>query len=141
MFKNIGGKIKMLAKVICIAGIIVSIIWGIYTMIDGGWSVLYGFIRMFIGSFLAWISSFFAYGFGELISNSDKIVKLISEEEIEETVKVIKRVPAKKRNDKKVKEKKEIVFLGEDEKGDKVSSFVEDKYEIQLISNEKKNKN
>ena len=139
MFKNIGGKIKMLSKVICIAGIIASIIWGIYIMVDGGWSVLYGFIRMFIGSFLSWISSFFAYGFGELVSNSDKTVKLLSEEEIEETVKVIKRVPARNRVEKKDKRKKDVV-VGENKKVDEISNFVEDKYEIQLISNEKKNK-
>ena len=80
MFENIGDKIKVLAKVICIVEIIFSIIFGAICMFIGKFRIAYifnGIIIAFIGSLIAWISIFFMYGFGQLISNSDKIVKNI----------------------------------------------------------------
>ncbi len=88
MFDNIGGKIKTLAKVLCWIGIILSIILGIVAIIGGasqssssygyssrssGASVLGGILTMVLGSLGSWISSFFAYGFGQLIEDTEAI--------------------------------------------------------------------
>lgn len=69
MFKNIGGKIKGLAKVICIVGIAISVVSGLGMICTGynGAMVGMGLAVMIVGSLASWIGSFFAYGFGELI--------------------------------------------------------------------------
>lgn len=85
MFDNIGSKIMKLAKVICWLGIIISVISGItiiaggasvsrsYYGIGAGGSVLAGILTIVLGSLLSWIGSFFTYGFGQLIENTDYI--------------------------------------------------------------------
>ena len=75
MWDNIGGKIKGLAKIIALLGIISSIIGGIvFFNIDGsGMYVGIGFATIFLGSLFSWIASWFMYGFGELIENSESI--------------------------------------------------------------------
>ncbi len=88
MFSNIGGKIKMLAKVLFWIGVIGSvIIGGIFLISPRGTatfnysygystqvsSVLAGIIFIFLGFLLSWISSMLLYGFGQLIENSDAI--------------------------------------------------------------------
>lgn len=74
MFDNIGGKIKNLAVVICWVGIILSIIIGISLMGLLEEIGFVGIIVMIVGSLFSWIGSFFMYGFGQLIENSDKLV-------------------------------------------------------------------
>ncbi len=78
MFDNIGQKIKILAKVLCLIGIIVSIIAAIimFSFVDtssmASKDSIYmgiGLAFLLIGSLLAWGSSLFMYGFGELIDN------------------------------------------------------------------------
>ncbi len=76
MFGNIGGKIKALAQVITWIGIIVSILIGIITMSTSG---PVGILIAVAGSLISWISSFILYGFGQLIENSDELVRLLSE--------------------------------------------------------------
>ena len=86
MFNNIGRKIKALAKVLCWIGIIASILGGIgmiaagssYTYSFGygyssGPSVLVGVLTIIFGSLFSWIGSFFAYGFGQLIEDTEEI--------------------------------------------------------------------
>ena len=84
MFDNIGGKIKKLAKVLCWIGIIFSVILGVLMMVSGGsysrygysssgGGVLAGLLTIVLGSLLSWIGSFFTYGFGQLIENTDDI--------------------------------------------------------------------
>ncbi len=70
MFENIGGKIKGLASVVCILGIIGSVISGI-SIID--YDGLSGFLIMVLGSVFSWAGSFVLYGFGQLVDNSDII--------------------------------------------------------------------
>ena len=94
MFNNIGSKIMKLAKVLCWLGIIASVIAGILIMVVGaninasvsrsyyysssnsnsnGSFILTGFLTMILGSLFSWIGSFFTYGFGQLIENTDYI--------------------------------------------------------------------
>ena len=87
MFDNIGGKIKTLAKVLCWIGIVLSVIFGIAIMASGSGrltingnytsvsSIVIGLIYMVFGCLISWLGSFFAYGFGQLIENSEEIKK------------------------------------------------------------------
>jgi len=76
MFNNIGGKIKTLSETLCYIGMAGSVIGGIAVAIME--DVLVGIIILVIGSLVSWIGSFFGYGFGQLIQNSDKIVDSIN---------------------------------------------------------------
>ena len=89
MWDNIGVKIKVLAKIIAWVGIISSVIGGISLISQGAelnqssWGgsggsilILSGFGTIIIGTIFSWIGSFFMYGFGELIENSQKQTKL-----------------------------------------------------------------
>ncbi len=70
MYNNIGGKIKILAFIICGIGILASIISGIIvTEYDEGT----GLIILFGGSVISWASSFVLYGFGKLIEDTEFI--------------------------------------------------------------------
>lgn len=69
MFENIGGKLKVLAKVITIAGVIISVINGFVMMNQ---TALGGLLTMAIGSLLSWASSFVIYGLGELIEQAER---------------------------------------------------------------------
>ena len=92
MFNNIGGKIKALAKILCWIGIVASIITGIAAisagtntlmantvMVNGSYAYVsgpaVGITIIIFGSLASWIGSFFAYGFGQLIENTDEIRK------------------------------------------------------------------
>lgn len=88
MFKNIGKKIKGLAKIVCWIGIICSIIAGItfivgstrtYSFFYGSHSyvdptmIFMGLAIMIGGSLTSWIGSFVVYGFGELVDSATTI--------------------------------------------------------------------
>ena len=76
MFGNIGGKIKTLAKVLTWIGIISSVITGISMLATGDEAlVLIGILIAAFGSIVSWVSSFLLYGFGQLIENTDELVK------------------------------------------------------------------
>lgn len=89
MFKNIGGKIKGLAKVICYVGIAISVIAGIVMIgfgsssYNGDTMIVMGCVVMIVGSLVSWIDSFFAYGFGELIENTTVIAELAAKADAE----------------------------------------------------------
>lgn len=88
MFKNIGGKIKGLAKVICYVGIAISVIAGIFMIgfgssYNGDTMIAMGCVVMIVGSLVSWIDSFFAYGFGELIENTTVIAELAAKADAE----------------------------------------------------------
>lgn len=88
MFKNIGRKIKMLAKVICWIGIIFSLIAGIILIAIGAqhWNgevtVITGVIVLILGPISSWLGSFTLYGFGELIDSTQAIRNRIAPEQI-----------------------------------------------------------
>lgn len=79
MYKNIGRKIKGLAKFICWIGITISVIWAIYLFsYDTDYyynniKIITGIIILIAGPIISWIGSFFAYGFGELIEKTTEI--------------------------------------------------------------------
>lgn len=75
MFDNIGSKIKTVAKVVCWIGIIASIIIGFVLMVQDDDTAFAGILTMILGSLGSWIGSFMTYGFGQLIENSDILVK------------------------------------------------------------------
>ena len=79
MFNNIGNKIKILAKVICWFGIVLSVILGLYfstvLLVESILiKILFFILYSIIGSFSSWFGSFILYGFGELIVNTKSIV-------------------------------------------------------------------
>lgn len=65
MFNNIGGKIKGLAEIICVIGIIASIYIGMKSVI-----MIQAVMIIVGGSLISWIGSFTLYGFGELIETA-----------------------------------------------------------------------
>lgn len=73
MYNNIGGKIKNLAELIAIFGIIGFVIAGLVVMANAGF--LAGLLMAGLGALGSWIGSFTLYGFGELIENT----KIIAE--------------------------------------------------------------
>lgn len=79
MFDNVSGKLKSVAKVVCVVGIIVSLISGISYMVaeefwDFGYSYFFaGCLKAVVGSVLSWVLSLFIYGFGELIEKVNKL--------------------------------------------------------------------
>ena len=68
MYDNIGGKIKMAAKLMFFAEAIVFIILGIIRINDE--PDIIGILILIVGPILAWVSSWFMYGFGELIDKA-----------------------------------------------------------------------
>lgn len=75
MYENIGDKIKGVAVITAILGIIASIIYGgsiIAATNRYGSGVGLGWMIIIIGSLLSWVSSFVLYGFGELIECSNR---------------------------------------------------------------------
>lgn len=78
MFDNIGGKIKILAKVLCWVGIIGFVLSAIYVWVTiGRYGVGLGFALFIIGPLVSWISSFLLYGFGELIETNCEIAHYV----------------------------------------------------------------
>ena len=83
MFKNMGGKIKILAKVMCWINIalgIIAVFAGIFSVVAFGNISAYSIeaagticliiLAGIIWALFAWIGSFFLCGYGELIENS-----------------------------------------------------------------------
>lgn len=67
MFNEIYKKIKMLAKVITIVGVIASCILGLFFIVADDEFRLVGVLILIGGSLMSWVSSFVLYGFGEVI--------------------------------------------------------------------------
>lgn len=101
MFKNIGKKIKVFAKVICWLGIIFSVISGIILIVagvnnddirtiingtvqymDSTMLIVLGVVVLILGPIVSWIGSFMTYGFGEIVDNTQAIKNKIAPEQI-----------------------------------------------------------
>ena len=77
MFENIGKKIMTLAEVVTWLGIVGSIIYGFVVMAQDEDLVIVGILTMILGSVGSWIGSFLLYGFGQLIENSEELIRLM----------------------------------------------------------------
>lgn len=78
LFENIGGKIKKLAVGTFVVEAIAAIIGGIGLMVGyqgHPYAILGGLATIFFGLFVALVSSWLLYGFGQLIENSDIVAK------------------------------------------------------------------
>ena len=75
MFKNIGKKIKLLAKILCWLQIIAYMATAVFFMVMD--QILLGFVILVVGFLVAWIGSFLLYGFGELVDNSTIQTKMM----------------------------------------------------------------
>jgi len=86
MFTNIGGKIKLLAKILCWTGIILSIVTAIVLFVldsvynMGGLFVLIGFGVIIVGCLLAWACSWLTYSWGETVENVQAIRNVIAKD-------------------------------------------------------------
>lgn len=67
MFEDIDDKIKTLAVVVCILGMIASVIWGFMLFFR---SFLSGLLVIALGCLGSWVGTFTLYGFGELIAET-----------------------------------------------------------------------
>ena len=74
MYRHIGRKIMVVAKVFAWIGIIASIIGGIIMMAIDSALTVPGIALAVLGSLLSWINSFLLCGFGQLVDNSDEIL-------------------------------------------------------------------
>ena len=85
MRRNTGDKIKSWVKFFFILEIIVSVTIGILigNLLDGGGNGEFVAIAVIIAIFICVMASYFTYllfaGFGELVSNSHKLVELAEE--------------------------------------------------------------
>lgn len=76
MFEDIGNKIKILAKAICIMGVVASSIYGLFIASNN--KVSLGIIIIVIGALVSWVGTFALYGFGELIDQTTQINKKLN---------------------------------------------------------------
>lgn len=65
MYNNIEKKIKGLAGLLCVMGVLGSMLLGIILIAND--SVILGFVLLFVGLPFSLISTWLIYGFGELI--------------------------------------------------------------------------
>ncbi len=77
MFRNIGEKIKDISVFVTIAGIFISCIGGCVLWSVDESLIVTGIIIAVVGSLISWLSTVLLYGYGQLISNSDRIVEIL----------------------------------------------------------------
>lgn len=100
MFKNIGKKLMLVAKILCWVGIISSLILGLVLIFSGNNnnlvytdsysgmivsrpvnSVATGIAVIIVGCLASWIGSFAIYGFGQLIEDNAAIRKMMEDKQ------------------------------------------------------------
>lgn len=89
MYENIGKKIKTLTKVVCVIGMVITVVIAAFFIMTGvaeGNDTLFilGFLYLLLGPFLCYIGGFMAYGYGELIDKVSSIEEFLVPEEEEE---------------------------------------------------------
>ncbi len=92
MFQNIGGKIKVLAQILCWIGILLSAIIAVFCIVvsivflytedvetapSAYILFLRGILLLILGPLFSWIGSFLLYGYGDLIANTAEIAQQI----------------------------------------------------------------
>ena len=86
MFNNIGGKIKKLAVILTVIEMTASIIAGFVLAEDTEGISLAIAVAVCL---IAWISSFVLYGYGQLIYNSDKLVRTYTSNKINDDKNIV----------------------------------------------------
>ncbi|MFA9381931.1 MAG: hypothetical protein ACERKO_12830, partial [Acetanaerobacterium sp.] len=66
MYEKIGDKIKIVAVVVTVLGVVGSIVYGIILMANELAGL--GFLILVLGSLFFWLASFPLYGLGELVN-------------------------------------------------------------------------
>jgi len=82
MFENIGSKLKWLAMAVCALGMLASLVFAVTIWMQKGSgqdTTLLGIIVLVLGCLASWVGSFFTYGFGELIENTNIIIGKLNE--------------------------------------------------------------
>ena len=72
MYNDIGHKVKIVAKVFCWLGIIVSVAAAV-SRFSSRYGQASGILLLLIGPLTSWLASLTMYGFGQLVENSDAI--------------------------------------------------------------------
>lgn len=83
LYRNIGGKIKVLAWIVCAIGIIASLLTAVGLWINNSSfrpTMAAGFTILLAGSVATYVTSLFIYGFGELIESTGKIRSMMEQE-------------------------------------------------------------
>lgn len=75
MYNNIGGKIKALARAGFLIGAIAAMALGYLFITASERTVVPDLIVALGGTFIAWVSSWVLYGFGELIEKTSEIAQ------------------------------------------------------------------
>ena len=90
MFNNIGSKVKILAWIECIAGIILSVISGLITLISG--QIIIALVVVIAGIVISWLSSLALYAIGQIAENTEKILDKLDDTKNQkpESIKVIR---------------------------------------------------
>lgn len=76
MFTNLGGKLMMMAKILCWLGIVASVIAGIVmlaTSRGNAGMIVGGILVIVIGSLVSWIGSWAMYGLGEVVKEAEQL--------------------------------------------------------------------
>lgn len=89
MYKNIGKKIKVLAYVLCIIGIVSGILLGISMIVNYTYyeddaiatGVLLDIVSATLIGVISWVGSFSLYGYGQHIEDTQAIRKIIESEQ------------------------------------------------------------
>ena len=79
-YDNIGGKIKSLAKAAFIVEAIAAVLSGLVMFVEDDDMFLIALLVAIVGPIVAWVGSWLLYGFGQLIENSDTLVKNTTKE-------------------------------------------------------------
>ena len=102
-YDNIGSKIKGWAIWIFLGEALAAVIAGIALIAEDADMALVGFLLIFLGPIVAWVSSWLLYGYGQLIENSDIIA-----EEFKRTNEKHEKAVAKNNERKQTQRRKEV---------------------------------
>jgi hypothetical protein len=76
MNRNVGGELKGLATVILVGGILISLFLGL--VIGNIGSPLIALMVIVVGSLISWVFTVGLHAFGQLVENSDTLVRLMT---------------------------------------------------------------
>lgn len=82
-YHNIGGKIKVLARIVCAIGIIAALLTAVGLWINNSSfhpTMAAGLTILLAGSVATYLTSLFIYGFGELIESTSKIRSMMEQD-------------------------------------------------------------